>query len=84
MGDDAGGSERPPIEARYANYFNIGYNAFEVVVECGQSYEGQSGPLWHVRMVTTPAYAKRLLELLKDSLDRYEQTFGVIPRGENG
>jgi len=81
MGEEQSAVEQPH-EARYVNYFNVGYNAFEVVVEFGQSYEGQAEPLFLARMVTTPVYAKRLLLLLDDSLNRYEQQFGSIPQGD--
>lgn len=66
------------LEGRYANYFNVGHNAFEVVLVFGQFYEDESQPHWHTRIVTGPAYAKRLLELLKEALDRYETSFGLI------
>jgi hypothetical protein len=78
--EESGGDQ--PREVRYVNYFNVGYNAFEVVVEFGQSYEDQVEPLWLTRMVTTPAYAKRLLLLLDDSLHGYEQRFGTIQSGD--
>lgn len=80
MRDDANAEPQgPPLEARYANHFNIGFNAFEVILECGQSYEGQRRPALHTRIVTTPAYAKCLLALLSDSLMCYEKAFGTIP-----
>jgi Protein of unknown function (DUF3467) len=81
VSDEESAGEQPQ-EVRYVNYFNVGYNAFEVVVEFGQSYEGHVTPLWLTRMVTTPAYAKRLLLLLDDSLHGYEQRFGTIQSGE--
>jgi hypothetical protein len=30
-----------PPEGRYANYFQIGHNAFEFIIDFGQGYEGQ-------------------------------------------
>ncbi len=68
-------------EARYANYFNVGHNAFEVVLVFGQFYEGNSKPQLHTRIVTGPAYAKKLLEVLSDALQRYEAAFGPIRAG---
>ena len=79
------GTNRPPEETpegRYANYFNVGHNAFEVVLEFGQFYEGNMEPRTHTRIVTSPAYAKALLGLLKSSLASYEGEFGVIPSGD--
>lgn len=53
------------LEGRYANYFNVGYSAFEVILEFGQFYEGSPRPHMHTRIVTGPAYAKALLEVLR-------------------
>jgi hypothetical protein len=57
--------ESDPLESRYANYFAIGFNEQEVIIECGQYYAGDSKPLIHTRLVTTPTYAAALLELLR-------------------
>jgi hypothetical protein len=32
----------------------------------------------HTRMVASPLYAKELLQVLKDSIEQYEQKFGEI------
>ena len=52
------------LEGRYTNYFTVGHNAFEVVLVFGQFYEGNREPQLHTRIVTGPAYAKKLLEVL--------------------
>lgn len=65
-------------EARYANYFHVGHNAFEVMLEFGQHYEGASQPRMHTRIVAAPVYAKALLGLLQTALDEYEKAFGPI------
>ena len=71
-----------PLEGRYANYFAVGHNAFEFVLDFGQFYpEGKEAQLY-TRIITSPAYATTLLEILRESIDRYEQTFGVIPKEE--
>ena len=65
-------------EARYANYFQVGQNAYEVILEFGQHYEGVSQPYMHTRIVATPVYAKALLELLREAMAEYEQSFGKL------
>jgi len=65
--------------ARYANYFQVGHNAFEVVVEFGQHYEGSSQPQMHTRIVAAPICAKALLSLLQTAIADYERTFGELP-----
>jgi hypothetical protein len=68
-------------EGRYANHFSIGHNAFEVILQFGQFYEGNSKPVMHTRIVTSPAYAQSFLHLLSRSLAEYETTFGTIATG---
>ena len=65
-------------EARYANYFHVGHNAFEVMLDFGQHYEGSSQPRMHTRIILAPAYAAALLEVLQTALAEYEKTFGQI------
>jgi Protein of unknown function (DUF3467) len=68
-------------EGRYANHFHVGHNAFEVILQFGQFYEGGKQAVMHTRIVTAPAYAETLLELLSQSLEQYESSFGPIPKG---
>lgn len=77
--------EDPPeahdLEGRYANYFKIGYNAFEFLIDFGQIYnedEVEKVQL-HTRIITSPVYAKTLLKLIQDSITQCEHTFGPIP-----
>ena len=67
---------------QYANYFKVGHNAFEFLLDFGQLYAKSRSTPFHTRIVTTPVYAKTLLGILRDSIDKYEQTFGTIPNGE--
>jgi hypothetical protein len=75
-------SEGGRLEGRYANYFTIGHNAFEFLLQFGQFFQDGEIPSFHTRIVTSPSYAKSLLETLQQAVDRYEETFGVI-RDEN-
>jgi hypothetical protein len=75
---DASGDAR---EGRYANHFSIGHNAFEVILEFGQFYEGSERAVIHTRIVTSPAYAAGLLELLGHTVRQHEETFGPIATG---
>ncbi|MGH8658201.1 MAG: DUF3467 domain-containing protein [Gammaproteobacteria bacterium] len=42
---------------------------------------GRQEAKMHTRIVTIPAYAKTLLETLRESIDQYEQCVADIPRG---
>ena len=67
------------LEGRYANYFKVGHNAFEFLIDFGQCYPEGTDPRLHTRVITSPAYAKALSETIHESLVRYEQAFGPIP-----
>ena len=71
------------LEGRYANYFKVGHNAFEFLLDFGQFYAESHRAQFHTRIITNPTYAKALFDLLRDAIAQYEQTFGdVPPRGE--
>jgi hypothetical protein len=65
------------IEGKYANYFQIGHNAFEFLLDFGQMYSDGTPERFHTRIVTSPSYAKELLKVLSDSIEQYESTFGT-------
>src|SRR5262245_25781312 len=48
------------LDARYANYFAIGFNAVEFVLDFGQFFFGSEAPRIHTRIITNSIYAKRL------------------------
>ena len=66
-------------EGRYADYFEIGHNAFEFLLDLGQlGFEIQPTRVY-LRVITSPAGARRLCQLLKESLAAYRESFGPIP-----
>lgn len=77
--DPAADKDHAPFEGRYANCFNSGFNAFEFVFEFGQYFPETGDPQWHTKVITSPPYAKALLETLRKSLTSYESSFGPIP-----
>ncbi len=79
--DSALDNHDQPREGRYANHFHIGFNAFEVVLQFGQFYEGNSKPVMHTTIITSPAYAESLLQLLSGSLAQYKKSFGELRNG---
>lgn len=72
------GADKIHPEARYANYFSIGYAACEIVLEFAQYYESEQEAPPHTRIVTTPRNAHKLVHLLHDSLRQYEAQYGPI------
>jgi len=69
-------------DGRYSNYFKVGHNAFEFLLDFGQAYVDAGGDAVHTRIVTTPPYARALADLLLKSLRHYEANFGPIPRAQ--
>ncbi len=65
-------------EGRYSNYFEVGHNKFEFVIDFGQFYNDDKEVRMHTRIITNPAYLKTLLELLSNSKEEYEQKYGVL------
>ena len=63
----------------YANFIVVGHNAFEFVFDFGQLYQGKNPAHMHTRIVTTPVYAKAMLETMRASIERFEATHGLIP-----
>ncbi len=69
---------RPPI-ACYANYFEVGHNAFEFLLDAGQ-VEPQSGEIRFTnRIAINPVQAKLLSELLQRSILQFETLHDAIP-----
>ena len=64
--------------AKYANYFKVGHNALEFVIDFGQFYVDNGEVRLHTQIVTNPTYAKAMLETLRESIDQHERAFGTI------
>jgi hypothetical protein len=68
----------------YANYFEVGHTAFEIVIDFGQRYGTATGSC-HTRIVTSPIYAQALLDTLRESLEQYTAAFGALREpGDHG
>lgn len=72
------------LEGRYANYFKIGHNPFEFVLDFGQFYPESEKVELCTRIVTSPVYAKALLETLKESIEEYEKAHDIIKTLDHG
>jgi hypothetical protein len=66
------------LHGQYANYFKVGHNAAEFVIDLGQFYPNNGDARLHTRIITGPHYAKALLETLSDSVDEWEELHGRI------
>ena len=66
------------VRELYANYFQIGYNSAEFLLDFGRHFENSEQRI-HQRIIMTPLHARILSRLLADSISRYENKFGPIP-----
>ena len=66
------------LEGKFANYFKVGYNAFEFVIDYGQYFPDTEDTAFHTRIITNPLAAINLMETLRDSLVQYEEIYGPI------
>ena len=73
-------AEMPPskLDGLYSNFFKVGHNVFVFMLDFGQFYPESEEVQLHTRIITSPIYAKALLETLQESIASYEQTFGPI------
>ncbi len=66
----------------YANSFDVGFDAFEFIVECRHADPGDQDSDPHTRLVMSPAIAKQLARILSRAVADYERDFGVLPSAD--
>ena len=71
-------SDDQNMEGRYANYFKVGHNAYEFIIDFGQYYSENDRAELYSRIITSPVYAKAFLKTLKKSIEKFEKSFGSI------
>jgi hypothetical protein len=69
---------RAPL-ARYSNYFEVGHNAYEFLIDFGQYQPEVSEVVLHTRIVAGPTLMKLLYDMVRDAICRYENENGPIP-----
>ena len=68
------------LEGRYPNYSKVGHHNFEFVLDIDQFYPENDHAQLYTRIVTSPIYAKALLETLRESVELHDQTHGAIQK----
>ncbi len=66
------------LDGKYANYFQIGSNACEFLLDFGQFFARHSEARFHTRIITSPLCAKIFLTTLAEALVAYEASYGPI------
>lgn len=70
-------------EGIYSNLAMIAHSNSEFVIDFIRLMPGVPKAKVKSRIVITPEHAKRLLQALKDNIDKYEASFGAIKRTDD-
>ena len=81
--EDKDPQQADQLEGRYANYFAVGHNALEFLLDFGQAYDEANRPRVHTRIITSPTYVKDFLKLLTDAVAEHEKIYGVSSEGSD-
>jgi hypothetical protein len=65
------------IEVRYTNHMQVAYTEDEFVLEFGQVFQEAGDARIHTRIVTSPAYARVILDTLAQFVGEYERVTGA-------
>lgn len=65
-------------EGHYANYAEIGHNAYEFIFDFGQVWMDADPARVYIRVITTPETAQRVYAALKNALAAYRTAFGEV------
>jgi hypothetical protein len=66
---------RKKIKGHYVNYFEIGHNAFEFVLNFSQFYPESDETKHCARIIISPGCAKELFIILGESIEQYIENF---------
>jgi Protein of unknown function (DUF3467) len=64
--------------ACYANYFEVGHNPYEFLLDFGQFQSEAAGVVLHTRIALGPPHAKLLAEMLRGAVHKFEADNGPI------
>jgi len=80
--DDQEGAERTIVGVWQAHSFEVGQNAFQFKLDCGQDQaDGETPMTLYLRILADPSNARDLFRLLGAGLIRYADVFGPIGGG---
>jgi hypothetical protein len=69
---------RAPL-ARYVNYFELGHNPYEFLIDFGQYQPESEDVVFHTRIALGPTHAKLLAGMLGAAIERHEAEHGRLP-----
>lgn len=69
----------PVLFAGYANYFEVGHNAYEFLIDFGQIDPRTGDVNISSRLALGPTHAKLFARLLQGAIEKFEEEHGLIP-----
>jgi hypothetical protein len=81
MSKPTASGQRAPL-ALYANYFALGHNAFEFLVDFGQFRPETKDVVLHTRIAFGPNYAKLFAGMLTRAIADHEAEYGTVANSE--
>lgn len=66
------------LVAGYANYFEVGHNPYEFLIDFGQVDPQRGSATINSRLAFSPTHAKLLMRILARAVEQYERDFGAI------
>ena len=71
-------SEEIPPVAQYTNIMRVSHTENEFTFEFGQLIPDTSHGYMFIRLASSPQHTKKILNALKDNLEKYEDKYGVV------
>lgn len=66
------------LVAGYANYFEVGHNPYEFLIDFGQVDPQRGAAVLNSRLAFSPTHAKLLMRFLERAVDQFEARHGTI------
>ncbi len=70
------------MKGSYANMMSVGHSKEEFVLDFMNIYPVQRAGIVNARVIVSPGHMKRIMNALKDNLEKYEKSFGKIEQAE--
>ncbi len=66
------------MKGAYANMMSVSHAKEEFVLDFFNIYPQQGNGIATARVIVSPGHMKRIMNALKENVDKYEQSFGKI------
>ena len=70
------------LKGVYANMMGVAHTKEEFVLDFINIYPAQGTGVATARVIVAPGHAKRILAAMKENIEKYEKSFGVIKESD--